>query len=168
MRALPDNEHTQRKKKGVERRFWRIRIHRLGRLRRRKKNLVQELHHKTIADITRRADVVMLPYFDTQNMMRHGADGQRRRPRKSNRAMRDLNHSLFRQRLITTVETQGKVWTEAPEAYTTKTCGEGGHINRLALTDRVFVCRACKFSMDRDVHSSMQVFVRNVDVLHGV
>ncbi len=87
----------------------------IGKRRQKKKNLVDELHFKTVNFIWDNADVFMMPYFDTEKFLQSN-----RMRKKTKRAMRDLNFSLFRERLVAKAETQGKIWLEVTEAYSTK------------------------------------------------
>lgn len=68
----------------------------------RRKNLEADMRYTIIADVLQSADVVIVPYFDMRQLVKTTQ-------RRSRSVMRDLNHSLFRSRLITSVEKQGKV-----------------------------------------------------------
>jgi len=134
----------------------------LTRLRHKKKCLIDELHYKTIKYLTSNYDVIIMPYFDTQPMLR-----QRNLSRRSKQALLDLNFSLFRQRLIGQVEIQGKIWLEVGEAYTTKSCVQCGHIQNLNLSQRIFKCPRCHLKLGRDVHSAISILVKNAEIALG-
>ena len=149
--ALGKGETTRKIRKRMKR------IQRaIGKRRQKKKNLVDELHFKTVNFIWNNADVFMMPYFDTERFLQSN-----RMRKKTKRAMRDLNFSLFRERLVAKAETQGKIWLEVTEAYSTKECLICGHINRMSLKDRTFCCAQCEHTLPRDVKSSIDIYTRN-------
>jgi putative transposase len=128
----------------------------IGKRRQKKTNLVNELHFKTVNFIWNNADVFVMPYFDTERFLQSN-----RMRKKTKRAMRDLNFSLFRERLVAKAETQGKIWLEVTEAYSTKECLMCGHINQMSLKDRTFRCAQCEHTLPRDVKSSSDIYARN-------
>lgn len=132
----------------------------LKRLRNKKRFLVDELHYKIIQYLTCNYDVIIMPYFDTEQMMK-----QKKLSKKSKQAMADLNFSLFRQRLVSKVESQGKIWLEVSEAYTTKQCVQCGHIHDMDLKQRTFECPRCHLKLGRDVHSAISILVKNAELV---
>lgn len=134
--------------------------HGLNRLRYKKKCLIDELHYKTIQYLTSNYDVILMPYFDTQRMIK-----QKKLSKKSKQAMSDLNFSLFRDRLVSKVESQGKIWLEVSEAYTTKSCVRCGHIQCMDLKQRIFDCPRCHLRLGRDVHSAISILVKNAELV---
>ena len=133
----------------------------LKRLRYKKTYLIDELHYKVIQYLVCNYDVIVMPYFDTQQMLK-----QKKLSKKSKQAMSDLNFSLFRDRLISKVESQGKVWLEVSEAYTTKSCVQCGHILKtMDLKQRTFECPSCCLKLGRDIHSAISILVRNAELV---
>lgn len=131
----------------------------IRRLMYKKKCFIDELHYKTISYLTSNYDVIMMPYFDTDKLVK-----SKKLSKKSKQALLDLNFSLFRQRLACKAESQGKVWLEVGEGYTTKDCVRCGTTNDITLKTRVFECSNCHLKMGRDVHSSISIFVKNTDI----
>lgn len=141
----------------------RVQANKLGRIRAKRASLVREMHYKAAKYLTRNYDVIMMPYFDTKGMM----EQKGRMRRKTKRAMRDLNFSAFRSRLMTSAENQGVTWLEVGEAYTSRQCVACGTVNtHLTCKDRMVVCRnnECGLSMARDAHGAIAIFVRNAFV----
>ena len=133
----------------------------LRRISFKKKYLIDELHYKMIQYLTSNYDVIIMPYFDTQRMIK-----SKKLSKKSKRALLDLNFSLFRQRLINKVEIQGKIWLEVDESYTTKSCVRCGHIKQhMGLTQRTFECQRCHLKLGRDAHSAISILVKNAELV---
>lgn len=133
----------------------------LCRLNTKKKNLINELHYKIIQYLTCNYDIIMMPYFDTEKMLK-----SKKLSKKSKQCLMDLNFSLFRQRLADKTESQGKVWLEVCEAYTTKSCVRCGCINNnMHLRQRTFECPSCGLILGRDTHSAISILVKNAELV---
>ena len=130
----------------------------IRRLRYKKKCLIDELHYKTIKYLTSNYDVIMMPYFDTSEIVKKTLK------KKTKRALLDLNFSLFRQRLACKAESQGVVWLEVGEAYTTKSCVQCGNVQNIGLQTRIFDCTNCQLKLGRDAHSAISILVKNADL----
>ena len=127
-----------------------------GRLRRKIKNLVDELHWKTIRFLLNSFDVVIIPPFSAGQMS--GRVGRKIR-NKSVRAMLGLAHSKFRARLQAKAATEQKSVIVQNEAYTSKTCSWSGEIIQ-NLGGRKRVHGSDGVSMDRDVNGARGIFLR--------
>lgn len=133
----------------------------MRRLNTKKKSLIDELHYKTIQYLTCNYDVIMMPYFDTEKMLK-----SKKLSKKSKQCLMDLNFSLFRQRLADKAESQGKIWLEVCEAYTTKSCVRCGCINNnMHLRQRTFECSNCGLILGRDTHSAISILVKNAELV---
>ena len=47
------------------------------------------------------------------------------------------------------------------ESYTSKTCGVDGYINFLLGSKEVFICPKCGLVIDRDLHASRNIYLKN-------
>jgi putative transposase len=128
------------------------------RLRRKIRHLVDDLHCKLAKYLCETYSVVLLPKFETQQMIRRG---QRRIGSKSARAMATLSHYRFQDRLVN--KTREYPWCQVvivSEAYTSKTCGSCGKINDKLGSSKVFQCPSCGLTCDRDKHAARNILLR--------
>jgi putative transposase len=138
-------------------RRWRMR-RAMARMRQKIRDLVDDLQHRVAKWLCQEHDVVLLPEFETQRMIRRG---QRRLRSKTVRAMVTWAHYRFRQRLVAKArEYAGCRVILVDEAYTSKTCGRCGHIHRGLGGSKVFRCPRCGLVADRDLHAARNILLR--------
>lgn len=127
-------------------------------IRKKIRNLVDELHKKLILWIIQNHHTVLLPLFETQQMI---GRGKRRIGSKTARAMVTWSHYRFRQRLID--KTREYPWCKViicDEAYTSKTCGNCGFIHQKLGSNKTFKCPQCGIIMDRDMNAARNILLR--------
>jgi putative transposase len=138
-------------------RRWRMRRV-MARMRQKIRDLVDDLQHRVAKWLCQEHDVVLLPEFETQRMIRRG---QRRLRSKTVRAMVTWAHYRFRQRLVAKArEYAGCRVILVDEAYTSKTCGRCGCIHRGLGGSKVFRCPCCGLVADRDLHAARNILLR--------
>jgi transposase len=72
-----------------------------------------------------------------------------------------LRHGKFAERLVQTASRyEGSRIIRGSEAYTSKQCGACGVINDKLGGCKVFTCRSCGASADRDVHAARNILLR--------
>jgi putative transposase len=131
------------------------------RLRLRIRNLVDEFHKKLALWLVSNFELVLLPEYDSSNMVNKAT---RKISRPSVRAMLTWAPYRFKQRLLM----KSKLGDErcrvviVKEPYTTKTCGECGHLNREVGANKVFDCPYCLTTLPRDWNAARNVFLRFV------
>ena len=96
-----------------------------NRMRAKFKALVDELHWKTIRFLLDNFDVILLPAFETSQMVQRGT---RKIRAKSVRSMLTFAHYRFAQRLEWKAASLGKMVIRGSEAYTSKTASWTGEI----------------------------------------
>ncbi|KAK9351256.1 hypothetical protein V1523DRAFT_28847 [Lipomyces doorenjongii] len=135
---------------------WRMRRASAG-IRRRIRNLVDDLHKRAAKYLCSSYDLVVLPTFPTQQMV----DTERRRIRsKTARAMLTWSHYRFQKRLLDkTREYPLCRVVLVSEAHTTKTCGACGHLNDVGGS-KEFRCSHCGLVCDRDINGARNVLLR--------
>lgn len=121
----------------------------------KKKNLVNELHWKTINYLCKQNDIICIEHFTPSKV------GESKNiSKKSKRRMFDLRHFEFRQRLIYKAENQGIEVIVTPAKYTSKYCSSCGNIkHNLKLCDRIYNCDNCNLSMCRDLNASKNILM---------
>jgi len=129
------------------------------RLRKRIKNLIDEVHWKTISFVLSNFQNIIIPPFEVKNMVNRCT---RKITKKSVRQMLGWKHYTFRKRLLDkSAQTCNKVIV-AGEEYTTKTCTNCLVMNHKIGGNKMFVCPNCKVKVDRDVVGSRNIFLKNV------
>jgi len=128
------------------------------RVRRKIRNLIDEVHKKFTRWIVDNFHTVLLPEFQTQRMVQRG---QRRIRSSTARAMLTWSHYRFRMRLMNKVREHP--WCKVilcDEAFTSKTCGNCGRINNQLGPKKVFKCPNCQVEMDRDINAARNILIR--------
>ncbi|KAJ3371273.1 hypothetical protein GGF31_003452 [Allomyces arbusculus] len=118
-------------------------------------HLTDDLHWKTITYLTTRYTDILLPSFESQDMMRGF------RNRSNNRNFGELKFYLFKCRLVHKAEERGVRVYIVNEAYTSKTCTVCGCINNVQGKE-VIQCAQCHTTIDRDVNGARNIYLKHV------
>ncbi|WP_333026110.1 MULTISPECIES: transposase [unclassified Microcoleus] len=126
------------------------------RLRCQIKNLVKELHHKTAKFLVDNFDVILLPTFETSQMV---SKSRRKLRNKSVRQMLTLSHYEFKIFLKWKAWESSKTVIDCNEAYTSKTVSWTGEIVKVgsAITIK---SPATGYKMNRDLNGARGIFLR--------
>jgi len=116
-------------------------------------NLIDELHHKTISYLTNKYKYIILPSFESQDMVKSSNN------RYLNRDLLQLKHYKFQQRLKSKCEITGCKLEICTEEFTSKTCGRCGVLNDVKNKD-IYSCEKCKLVIDRDVNGARNIFIK--------
>lgn len=128
------------------------------RIRRKIKDLVTEVHRKLAKFLVENYRLVLLPKFETKQMVRRGA---RRINSQTARKMLTWSHYKFQQRLI--AKSREYPWCKVAivdEHYTSKTCGSCGKLHHKLKGKKEFKCPYCKVVMDRDMNGARNILLR--------
>jgi putative transposase len=119
------------------------------------KNLVSELHFQTANFLTKNFSTILIPAFETSQMVSKKA--ARKIRTKTARAMMTCSHYQFRQRLINKAVENGCEVKVVTEEYTSKTASWTGEIinigSRKSITSQ-------GVTMDRDLNGSRGIFIK--------
>ena len=126
------------------------------RMRIRVKNLITEIHWQVANFLTKEFDVILLPTFDTSNMVQKG---KRRLRSKSVKALLTWSHYKFKMRLKNKAKERGKTVIDVCEAYTSKTCSWTGEIVNVGGSR---VIRSNGITLDRDLNEARNIFIRSL------
>lgn len=119
-------------------------------------NLVDDVHFKAIAYITKNYDKIYLPRFESQELMGNLS-------KSSNRTLNTWKHFKFRQRLSSKIEEYPlKQLIICTEEYTSKTCGNCGELNYLLGSKEIFACPKCDLIIDRDINGARNILNKNI------
>jgi len=127
-----------------------------GRIRQKINNLIKEVHFKTARFLVDNFDVILLPTFETSQMV-----GKSRRLLRSKtvRAMSTWAHYQFKMRLKNKALEFGKKVIEVCEAYTSKTVSWTGEVKNVGGSR---VIRSGGITLDRDLNGARGIFIRSL------
>ena len=123
------------------------------------KDMVNELHWKTISYLVKNYDIIVLPDFRVSEMIR-----SRKLSKITKRLMNMYSFHSFKEKLKYKCDLYEKRLIFVSEEYTSCTCGKCGIINRLKGQE-VFKCHKCGTKMDRDVNGSRNILIKNWSTL---
>lgn len=132
-----------RMKKAADRLRWKI------------KDLRDELHWKTARFLVDNFDILLLPRFETSQMV---MKGKRKLRSKTVRAMLTWAHYAFKGRLKSVAVAAGKQVIEVDEAYTSRTCSWSGEIVNVGSSE--YIRGAEGIVMHRDVNGARGIYLR--------
>ena len=127
-----------------------------NRMRKRIRNLVDELHHKAARYLVDTFDIILLPTFETSEMTCKSA---RKLNKKSVRQMLTLSHYKFKKFLKHKAKETGCKVVDVCEAYTSKTVSWNGEIKQ-TLGGRKVIKDSTGLKMDRDLNGARGIFLR--------
>lgn len=126
------------------------------RLRSKIQHMVKELHHKTARFLVDNFDVILLPSFESSQMV---SKSRRKIKSKSVRQMLTLSHYQFKKHLEWKAWETGKVAiTNINEAYTSKTVSWTGEIKKIGGSRTIK--DSAGNSMNRDLNGARGIFLR--------
>jgi len=126
------------------------------RLRWKIRDLVDELHHKTSKFLLDNFDVIIIPSFETSQMV---PKYQRKINKKSVRAMMTFAHYRFQEFLKFKAKSLGKVVLNQNEAYTSKTASWTGEVKNVGGAKYI---KSGGLVVDRDFNGSRGIFLRGL------
>lgn len=127
-----------------------------ARIRQRIRNLIDDLHYKSIRFLLR-FDCVILPVFNGGEMARKA---KRKIRAKSVRSMLTFAHSVFRSRLLHKAFIAGKRVILINESYTSKTANWTGEIKQNLGGAKFIGSEGIK--IDRDINGALGVFLKGL------
>jgi len=127
----------------------------LKRLKWKIKDLITEIHHKLALFLVRNFDTILLPSFETSNMVTKLCS-------KVSRSMLGWSHFAFKTFLKFKAKEYSSNVIDVNEAYTTKTCGNCGRINSVGSKE-IFSCK-CGIKIDRDLNGARNIFLKNISL----
>jgi transposase len=135
-----------------------IKKHELN-LRKRIKNLADEVHWKIINFLTNNFTHIIYPTYNIGNMIKKS---ERSISNKSVRQMISWRNFTLKQRLIERCKEKGVQLIQCTEEYTSKTCTNCGHIDKNLKDKKIYSCKQCNLVIDRDLNAARNIFIKNV------
>ena len=134
------------------------------RIRRKIRRLIDEIHRKLIQWLCRSFRVIIIPVFETQQMIKR-RNGRARLSSQTAKDMLTWSHFRFRTNLKHKASIFCKTRViETTEEYTSKTCGICGILNETLGSKKVFACEQCGFRSDRDFNGARNILIRYLTI----
>lgn len=149
------------------------------------KNIVKELHNKTALFLCKKYERILIPKFETSNMVKNDTEQKKESKKKSKKELKKelkketktrrlngrvkfvlnmLSHYKFKQHLINKGNEYGCEITEVTEENTSKACTKCGKKSD-TYKKRQKECEHCKYKIDRDINGSRNILIKNVKVI---
>ena len=150
------------------------------------KNIVKELHNKTALYLVKNYERILLPKFETQNMLRNKRDmkgyinkikeeegekeskkelkeiyKKRRLNGRVKFVLNNLSHYKFKMHLLKKSKEYGSELIEVTEENTSITCTNCGTHGKKYSKSRVKLC-SCKYKIDRDINGARNIIIKNI------
>lgn len=124
-------------------------------LEKKLQNIVKDMHNKTALFLCKNYDKVLIPSFNTQDMVSARTLG-----RRVNYSLCKLSQFKFKQHIKTKSEQYGCKIYEVTEEYTSQCCGRCGKVSK-HYNEREKICCICGTRINRDLNGSRNIFIRN-------
>ncbi len=131
----------------------------INRLYKRVKNLRDDCHKKTAHYLTTNYDLIILPKFETQKMVKKE---KRNINSRSARTMMTWAHYSFRERLAFKCKERGKHLKIVDESYTSMTCTRCGHLKTTKSSAEWYKCKQCHLEIDRDYLGARNIYLKHM------
>jgi IS605 OrfB family transposase len=127
----------------------------ISKVERKKLNVTNELHWKTIHSLLKRNNVIFFGDIKSHNIVRGGKNCN------LNRKINNLKFYQYKQRLMFKAAEKRRLVYMVNEAYTTQTCSCCGALNQPKLSKR-YNCLNCKSIVGRDVNAAKNILMRGL------
>ena len=131
-------------------------------LRTKVRNIVDDLHRKTSRILCDCFQTIVIPPFETQQMVMIPKTTRRKINSKVARNMMTLSHYRFQMCLKDQAKRFGRQVITMNEAFTSKTCGCCGTLNNKLGGAKVFKCENCHLEIDRDLHAARNLCLKTM------
>ena len=118
------------------------------------------MHYSIIQFLTEHFDIILLPNFQTQQMVNKD---KRKIGKRTAREMLTWAHYEFQQRLLSKSQKERVKVYIVGEEYTSMTCGMCGLFNENLGGNETFWCEGCGLQgMDRDIHAARNILMKHL------
>lgn len=122
------------------------------------RRIVADLHRKLAKWLCSNYNLILLPSFETQQMLKKFG---RKINSKAAKAMSTWSHYKFKQHLLNKSREYANCEVViCTEEYTTKTCGSCGELHNKIGAAKTFMCPHCDFVGDRDINGARNILIK--------
>ena len=122
------------------------------------KNLIDNLHFKTIKYLTDNYKTIIIPIFESQEIVKIN------KSKTFRSTLLSLQHFTFRQRLLDKSKISKCDVIVCTEEYTSKTCGNCGNIKNNLGSKEIYNCDKCGISIDRDINGARNILIKQLKI----
>ena len=131
--------------------------HKIRKLYQKITNQVDECHWKTASYLVKHYNDILLPSFETQDMVQKGC-----LHKKTKNGLLQLAHYRFKMRLRAKgLGCKNTRIHDVNESYTSQTCSCCGKLTAVG-SRKIFSCSHCNMVLDRDVNAARNIFIKHV------
>ncbi len=149
------SERTKIKNKKIKKKLTK----KIEKLKRRIKNIQNELHNKSISFLSNNYKNIIIPKLDVKNMI---CKNNRTIQTKTVRQMAILGHCMFIDKLKAKTNQKNTIVEIQEEKRTTKTCGNCFSLCDTIGSKKEWVCENCNWNHLRDSNASRNVLLKNI------
>ena len=137
-------------------------------LRTKIRNIVTDLHWKTINFLCLNFRTIIMPNFETSKKVQKSAKCVRQITNVTVRNMLSLSHGKFLERLKYYAEKSNTQLIITNEEYTSKTCGKCGEIDKKLGGKKMYICEKCGYKSDRDINGARNINIKLLSSYKGL
>lgn len=123
----------------------------------RVKRMIKDMHHKVSSWLADNYKYVLLPVFNTSQMTKK----QQRISSKTSRKMMTWSHYQFKELLRYKMSRRSGLLIDCTEEYSSKCCTKCGNIKKNLGAAKLYFCKKCKLTSDRDVNAARNIYMMN-------
>ncbi len=146
--------HPRTRKQRHKRMYWRC----FFRLSERIRNIVDDVHNKSIKHLVTHYSTVILGAFDVRSILK--LTGRNAMSSSNKRLLCTLRHYDLKTKLERKCAEHNVRYVLQPEQWTSKTCCNCGWIHRDLRGRKLFMCQDCGLVIDRDVNGAINIYLR--------
>lgn len=120
------------------------------------KNMVKEMHWKSIRYLTREYDTILYPNFKVSQMVR-----SKKLARVTKRLMLMFSFYAFKEKLKFKCDHLNRKLIIVDESYTSRTCSKCGKLNNIGSKE-TYHCIYCGMRGDRDILAARNILIKNI------
>ena len=126
-------------------------------LRTKIKNVVNDYHWKIAHFLCNNFETIIIPDFKVKKMT---LKRKRNINSKITRSMLTLSHYSFKKKLEHKCKIYKRRLIVTSEAFTSKTCGVCGNVNKNLGSKKILKCQKCNIEIDRDYNGARNILLR--------
>ena len=121
------------------------------------KNKIKDLHWKSITYLTRNYKTILLPVFETSDMLKG-----KKLHRSTKRLMNIYSFYKFKESLLWKSKQRNIDCYIVDESCTSKTCSNCGWYNHKLVGEKTYKCKMCNIVIDRDINAARNILIKNI------
>jgi putative transposase len=130
----------------------------IKKIRRKIKNLINEMHNKTISYLTSNYKNILIGNMSSKSIVKKGNNINK----LTKQIAMSYNFYVFKQKLLNKCIEKRNNYKEIDESYTSKMCSNCGTLNNKLKGSKIFSCNNCNLLIDRDVNGARGILIKSL------